>query len=101
MFVGRRAPCLVRHGLFELLEFLHAVGQELFGVDQCPVHVDAGIDVLLVLLSRLFHTRHIFLVEIFRRLDQGQERVENVGVVVLIVLVLLIHDFFKSSTNKY
>ena len=93
MFVCRRATCFLRHGLFELLEFLHATGQEAFGIDQSSVHVDAGVDMFLVFSSCLFHACHIVLVEIFGRLDQRQERVKHIRVVVLAVLVILIHDF--------
>lgn len=93
MFVGRGASCFLRHGLFELLEFLYAASQKPFGVDQCPVHVDAGVDMFLMFSSGLFDTCHVFLVEIFGRLDQGQERVENVRIIVLVVLAILIHAF--------
>lgn len=93
MFVCRGASCFFRHGLFELLEFLHAAGQEPFGVNQGFVHINAGVDVFLMFSSGLFDTCYIFLIKVLGRLDQGQERVEDIRIIVLVVLVILIHDF--------
>jgi hypothetical protein len=75
------------------LEFLHAAIQEPFGVNQGLIHVYAGVDVFLMFSSGLFDTCHVFLIKVLGRLDQGQERVENVRIIVLVVLVILIHDF--------